>query len=545
MIRPSNSLAEGLGASVEGCGPMNEDGQVLDAIPEPPRRRGVLGPEVTVGDFVIERRLGAGGMGVVYLARQASLGRLVALKVLGDALNRPDDIARFRREAQAVARLDHPHIAGVHFIGQDESLCYMALEFIDGASLRRVIDMLERDPGATFDSVLDLLASTEDAAPVVRFDAPTVTLPSSKPDASRSTTPVPRTSSGEHVRRCVEIARDAALALDHAHQRGVTHRDVKPENLLLDRSGQVRLIDFGVARFFEDVTVTSTGQIVGTPTYMSPEQVTGRLEIDHRTDIYSLGLVLFEMLTLGRAVDAPTREGVLRHVVTKALPPVAGLNKAVSPALMAVVHKASAKDPDDRYQTARALADDLQNVLDGKPVLAPPYRFRMDEREIDAERPKAIIGISFEFAMIAVFGLFWTSVLLAIPPEARRIIGYDGPLPSIVGTGTGVAFVLLAVAWAILTGRRWGRWAGMLGCLAWLAICARYLYGFLDERHRVQTNIFFATAGPTALMSLLAAASLACLASSQASTWFRLARRIRTEQKQRRAGQGRTEPAGS
>ncbi len=136
--------------------------------------------------------------------------------------------------------------------------------------------------------------------------------------------------------------------------------------------------------------------------------------------------------------------------------------------------------------------------------------------------------------MIAVFSLFWTSVVLALPAEARRIIGYDGPLPSIVGTGTGVAFVLLAVAWAILTGRRWGRWAGMLGCVAWLLICARYLYGFIDDRHRVEANLFFATAGPTALMACLAAASIACLASSQATTWFRLARRIRHEQKQRR-----------
>ena len=166
---------------------------------------------------------------------------------------------------------------------------------------------------------------------------------------------------------------------------------------------------------------------------------------------------------------------------------------------------------------------------------APPYRFRLDEREIDAERPKAIIGISFEFAMIAVFSLFWTSVILGLPAEARRILGYTGELPSIVGTGTGIAFVLLAVAWAILTGRRWGRWAGMIGCAAWLLICARYLYGFVDDRHRVEANLFFATAGPTALMTALAAASITCLASSQASTWFRLARRIRLEQKRRRA----------
>jgi serine/threonine protein kinase len=513
---------------------MDEDSLVPEASSVTHRRSGALEADVHVGDFIIERRLGAGGMGVVYQARQISLDRVVALKVLGDALNRPEDIARFRREAQAVARLDHPNIAGVHFVGQDQQLCYMAMEFVDGASLRRVIEALERDPKLTIATALDGLTSAENTPPVVRFDDPTVTLvPSRDSDEARSPAggPTPRATSIDHVRRSVEIIRDAALALAHAHDRGVVHRDVKPENLLLDRSGQIRLIDFGVARFFEDATITRTGQIVGTPTYMSPEQVTGRLEVDHRTDIYSLGLVLYELLTLGRAVDAPTREGILRHVVTKALSPVSGLNRTVPPALMAVVHKAAAKDPDERYQTAGAFADDLKNVLDGKPVSAPPYRFRLDEREIDAERPKAIIGISFEFGMIAVFGLFWTAQLCALPAEARKYLGYPGSLVTVLLGGVGAAVVILSVAWAILTGRRWGRWAGMLGCLIWLIVCARFLYGFIDERNRIESTIFFATAGPPAIMALTSLASLACLVSSPATHWFHLARRIRSEQK--------------
>ncbi len=523
---------------------MSDDGPALDIgavsrVPAPLRRNAALEADVHVGDFVIERRLGSGGMGIVYQARQVSLDRVVALKVLGDALNRPDDIARFRREAQAVARLDHPHIAGVHYVGQDGQLCYMAMEYVDGASLRRVLNILEADQTATVASALDDLASGESEAPVVRFDDPTATMITAVADRSRTDAPhlgpgpKPRSTSIEHIRRAVEIIRDAALALAHAHERGVVHRDIKPENLLLDRQGKVRLIDFGIARFFEDENVTSTGQLIGTPMYMSPEQVAGRLSVDHRTDVYSLGLVLYEMLALNRPVVAPTREGVLRHVVTKALDPLTTWNKSVSANLAAVVHKATAKDPDERYQTAEALADDLLNILDGKPVSAPPYRYRLDEREIDAERPKAIIGISFEFATIAIFALFWVSIVCALPPEARTILGYPGALPSIVGTGTGVAFILLAVAWAILTGRRWGRWAGMIGCLGWLLVCARYLYDFLDQRERAGNTVFFATVGPTALMSLLALASLGCLASSQATTWFKLARSIRAEQKQR------------
>ena len=516
---------------------MEERGQAIDDLPGEARLP-TLEPDVRVDDFRVERRLGSGGMGVVYQARQISLDRVVALKVIGDALNRPEDIARFRREAQAVARLDHPNIARVHYVGQDRSLCYMAMEYVDGASLRRVLNVLESDRSATIESALEGLASGEAEAPPVRFDDPTVTFDPSVHEPDGPVAPVfgPRSiaTSAEHVRRSVEIARDAALALAHAHGRGVTHRDVKPENLLLDRDGRVRLIDFGLARFFEDVTVTSTGQLVGTPMYMSPEQVTGRLEVDHRTDVYSLGLVLYEMLALDRPVSAPTREGVLRHVVTKALTPIAAINRSVPANVVAVVHKAASKDPDDRYQTAEALADDLTNILEGRPVAAPSYRYRLDEREIDAERPKAIIGISFEFAMIAVFALFWTCLVCALPAEARKILGYPGPLPSILGLGTAVAAVLLVMAWGILTGHRWGRWPGMLGCLSWLAICARFLYGFIDEHQKLETNVFFATAGPTALMTLLAAASFACLASRQATTWFRLARTIRAEQGKRR-----------
>src|SRR5439155_19037588 len=130
-------------------------------------------PDVRVHDFQIERRLGSGGMGVVYRARQTSLDRVVALKVIGDALNRPEDIARFRREAQAVAKLDHPNIAGVYYVGQDRQLCYMAMEYVDGASLRRVLNVLESNPNATIASALEGLAAGEAEAPPVRFDDPT------------------------------------------------------------------------------------------------------------------------------------------------------------------------------------------------------------------------------------------------------------------------------------------------------------------------------------------------------------------------------------
>jgi serine/threonine protein kinase len=286
---------------------------------------------VRIGDFRIVRRVGAGGMGIVYLARQVSLNRLVALKVLGTALNCEADKTRFQREAQAVARLNHSGIAQVHFIGQDSHVCFLAMEYVDGVSLREVINRLRaaNDPGMSIDSVLGETPKEVDGAKVVRFDDATATYtPEATPDPANTrvdglTQDAKRLmASPAFIRRCCEIVRDAAIALAHAHERGVVHRDVKPENILLDREGKAHLIDFGLARFFEDVTLTNTGALVGTPMYMSPEQVAGLLKIDHRTDIYSMGLTLYEVLTLQRPITAPTREGVLRQVVTKALPPV-------------------------------------------------------------------------------------------------------------------------------------------------------------------------------------------------------------------------------
>src|SRR5262249_37743637 len=155
------------------------------------------------------------------------------------------------------------------------------------------------------------------------------------------------------------------------------------------------IIDFGLARFFEDATVTQTGALLGTPLYMSPEQVTGRIALDHRTDIYSLGLVLYELLMLRRPILAPTREGLLRQIVTKALRPISWINHAIPQGLESVTHKATAKDPDERYDSALLFAEDLQKVLDGKKVGADPYRYKFDEREIIAERPTEVVFLSF------------------------------------------------------------------------------------------------------------------------------------------------------
>jgi serine/threonine protein kinase len=497
-----------------------------------------LEANVQIGDFIIERRVGAGGMGIVYQARQLSLDRTVALKVLGTALSREPEIARFRREAQAVARLNHPGIASVYFIGQDGQVCYLAMEFIDGMSLRKLIDRLvvTKDPRVPIEATVGQMADDLADAPVIRFDQTTMTyVPSLGPDEvgaedgrlSRVATRL--IGSRVYINRCCEIVRDAALALAHAHERGVVHRDIKPENLMLDRRLHVHLVDFGIARFFEDMTVTHTGQLVGTPMYMSPEQVTGRLEVDHRTDIYSLGLVLYELLTLRRPIRSPTREGILRQIVTKSLAPVSGGNRAIPRDLEAVVHKAAARDPDDRYPSAAEFASDLDRFQDGKIVMAVPYRYKFDDREIVAARPPEVLFAGFWHMFASLYAL---------------LTGTEGIWNGIFRSGlAGVAWVyvstsLLGVLYyfvgrGLLGGRSWSRWVG-IACGA-LNMCLFLTYIFLLTRGlRKMTGSY--------MLSLFVAiilcwgATVAILVRRKTRAWFQLVGRLRTEHRRLLAG---------
>jgi len=447
---------------------------------------GGLESGVTIGDFRIERRLGAGGMGIVYQARQLSLNRPVALKVLGQALTRSADVSRFQREAQAAARLNHAGIAQVYFIGQDRHLCYLAMELIDGVSLRRILDRLATAAAAatSFDSIVKEELASHAGAQSVRFDVPTDALEPHANDSQSSgardnpyLSPQARElrTTQPYIRRACELIRDAALALAHAHEQGVVHRDIKPDNLLVGRDGKINLIDFGVARFFDDQAVTYTGQLVGTPLYMSPEQVTGRGAIDARTDIYSLGLVLYEMLALRMPLQATNRENLLRSIVTKPLPPVSWSNAAVSPDLARIVHRATQKDADQRYATAADFAADLDRFLHGKPVAAPPYHFRLDEREIIAARPGRVVLAAFIFFVISFF-VFITAGSLSLFLGIMTF-GIQGALSSqLLGLAVpAVASIAgLATGSGILAGRLWARWLGAVGAalLTLIAIAA-------------------------------------------------------------------------
>ncbi len=479
-----------------------------------------------VGDFCIEQRLGAGGMGVVYRARQISLNRLVALKVLGGSIQTETGIARFRREAQAVAKLRHPGIAGILYIGQDENICYMVMDFVDGVSFREVIRRAQNasNPSSTLDDTVWDSNATQLSNNVVRFDLAT-TAEDNKVGAFKrnrlSGEACQLIAQASYLRRCVEMVRDVALALAYAHEQCVVHRDIKPENLLLDRTRKVTVIDFGLARFYEDETITYTGQLVGTPLYMSPEQILGGKNITAQSDVYSLGMVLYELLTLEPPIEAPNRESLFRQIVTRPLPPVSWKNPVVSESLTAIVHQALAKDTEDRYRTMAALVDDLQKYLLGKPVAAPPYRYRFDEGEIRAKRPSAILYLAFY--------CFFSAIMIGVPTTITELILYDRRLLSFIGISL-LTVSVFGYGHSLLAGRAWTKITGqvlgvVLACVAIVCI-ACYFSGQSNLVFGVHREYFLLDA---IMSGLSAPAFLGVLFHPRVRAWFRFASEARRQ----------------
>lgn len=270
----------------------------------------------SLGEFDLIRRIGVGGMGQVYLARQRSLKRQVAIKVLKPELAaNTTALRRFQAEAEAVANITHANIVQVYAIGADEGLHYMALEFVDGRTLR---DFLEKK------GVPDL--------PVA-----------------------------------VEIMRQVAAALGRAGELGFVHRDIKPENILLSKKGEVKVTDFGLSRCFSSdapLHLTQSGVAMGTPLYMSPEQVRG-LPVDPRSDLYSFGVTCYHMLGGEPPFRAAAAFDVALMHVQGEPKPLSSLRPDLPPDLCALVHKLMAKKPDDRYQSASEVLIDLARIQAG------------------------------------------------------------------------------------------------------------------------------------------------------------------------------------
>ncbi len=266
--------------------------------------------------YEIEERLGGGGMAVVYRARDAFLGRPVSIKVLREQFaSDADFLERFRREAQAVASLSHPNIVSLYDVGQDGDVHYLVMEYVEGRTLK---DRIAHDG------------------------------------------PLP-------ARTAVEVARQVLDALEHAHQQQVVHRDIKSHNILLAKSGRVKVADFGIARATNGATLVHTGSIVGSAHYFSPEQARGRA-VDERSDLYSAGVVLYEMLTGNVPFQGDSPISVALKHVQEEPPSPRDVNPAVPPDLEKVIKKALAKDPARRYQTVGEFRADLDAWLAGRPV---------------------------------------------------------------------------------------------------------------------------------------------------------------------------------
>lgn len=270
--------------------------------------------------YEIHRRLARGGMAQVYLARDRSLDRPVAVKELvPEFAADPSFVERFRREAQAAANLSHPNVVGVYDWGAQDGTYFIVMEYVDGPSLSRVL----------------------------------------------------RTDGPFHPRRAAEIATEVAAGLGFAHSRGVVHRDVKPGNVLLTRSGQAKVTDFGIARALSspDEDLTQAGSVMGTATYFSPEQAQG-LAVDPRSDLYSLGVVLYELVTGRPPFTGDTPLAIAyKHVQDEPARPSTMIS-GLPVSLEAIIMKLMSKRPDDRYSTAEDLRADLNRFLAGEPTVA-------------------------------------------------------------------------------------------------------------------------------------------------------------------------------
>jgi serine/threonine protein kinase/tetratricopeptide (TPR) repeat protein len=358
-----------------------------------------------IGDYRIIREIGRGGMGIVYEAHQESLNRQVALKILPfAAVLDQRQIARFRTEAQAAAQLHHAHIVPVFAVGQEQGVYYYAMQYIEGQSLEQAIEELRLADQSRDDRTTHINGGRFGSTTTMALDG-----------GQRLSTQ--HTSPTNFFHSVARLGIEAAEALQHAHEHGIIHRDVKPSNLLIDRQGRLWVTDFGLARMQADNGVTLTGDVVGTLRYMSPEQAGGEAIVDARTDVYSLGVTLYELLTRRHAHPGEDRQALLRHIAGEEPPAPRRVDSSIPVDLETIVLSAMSKSREERYSSASALADDLDRFLTGKPTLA--RRPTLTDRSVKwAKRHRSLVTLAAS-AVVVLCVVSVAALFVVLREQAR------------------------------------------------------------------------------------------------------------------------------
>ena len=381
-----------------------------------PARTGPALPAGTrLGEFEIVREIGRGGMGVVYLARQEGLSRHVALKVIPPLSLSDTTRQRFGREARALAALSHPNIVPVYTAGECDGALYIAMEYVEGVTLAQVIDAVRTSPGGRPAS--DVWKALVAAAPDEAGPA----------DPSAGAAPPARRLDDRYVRTCLHAVAEIAHALDAAHHAGIIHRDVKPGNIIIQRDGHARLLDFGIAAVCAEPHVTVSGEFVGTPNYVAPEQATGRGDrIGPATDVYGLGAALYECLTLRTPFEAPSLAAVLVQVVHAEAPSPRAANPRLPRDVETIVVKSLSKDTAARYPSMAEFADDVEHYLAGEPIHARRVGWAARLAKRMRRNP---VAAALAAAIVVLAGLAAVPYLLPRRPPATAAPPPPSPAP--------------------------------------------------------------------------------------------------------------------